>query len=166
MISQEKINYDPAQEILVQHLGVVQKNIEEYEHIWLKHKDVINLRNQIDPKKELNQPKYTQTKPKVGIFRSFLFESMTPEIQAKEEIEGIEKFKLIKESKSSLTKSNGLKSLKPNGLYAYGGPGCGKTFLMDLTFDLLNTKYKVRMHYNEFMLRVHQKSFNFSNVFF
>ena len=130
----------------------------------MKHKDIINLRNQTKSKEQLSQPKYTQPKPKSGIFRSFLFESLSPENQVKEEIEGNTQIELIKESKNVFTNSNELKNLKPNGLYAYGGPGCGKTFLMDLTYDLLKTKYKTRLHYNEFMLRVHQKSFNFSSV--
>jgi predicted ATPase len=57
-----------------------------------------------------------------------------------------------------------LKILKPMGIYAYGGPGCGKTFLVDMMFDQLDTEYKMRMHYNEFMLRIHQKNFHFSSV--
>jgi predicted ATPase len=41
------------------------------------------------------------------------------------------------------------------GLYIYGGPGCGKTFLMDTFYDSLQIKKKKRSHFNEFMLEVH-----------
>lgn len=57
-----------------------------------------------------------------------------------------------------------LKKLKPSGLYAFGGPGCGKTFMVDMMFDQLETEHKMRMHFNEFMLRIHQKNFHFSSV--
>ena len=41
-------------------------------------------------------------------------------------------------------------------IYLHGSPGSGKTFLMDSFFDLLPVKRKKRMHYNEFMLKIHE----------
>lgn len=41
------------------------------------------------------------------------------------------------------------------GLYLWGGVGRGKTFLMDLFFDGLPTKRKLRLHFHRFMGRVH-----------
>lgn len=35
---------------------------------------------------------------------------------------------------------------------------------MDMTFDLLETPHKSRLHFNEFMLRIHQKNFHNSDV--
>lgn len=42
------------------------------------------------------------------------------------------------------------------GAYVYGGPGSGKTFLMDLFYDLVPSSNKRRVHFNKFMLEVHQ----------
>ena len=53
---------------------------------------------------------------------------------------------------------------KPDGLYAWGGPGSGKSFLLDLTYDLLDTQFKMKMHYNEFMFKVHQNIFILAKV--
>ncbi|BAH83024.1 cell division protein ZapE [Candidatus Ishikawella capsulata] len=46
---------------------------------------------------------------------------------------------------------------KINGIYIWGGVGRGKTWLMDLFFDSLITKRKLRLHFNRFMLRIHQE---------
>lgn len=44
---------------------------------------------------------------------------------------------------------------KTKGIYIYGSPGCGKTYLMDLFYENLNFTHKKRTHFNEFMLEVH-----------
>ena len=52
----------------------------------------------------------------------------------------------------------GFLSRKPKavkGLYAWGGVGRGKTMIMDLFFDFLPFKEKRRVHFNIFMLDVH-----------
>ncbi len=41
------------------------------------------------------------------------------------------------------------------GLYMWGGVGRGKTWLMDLFFDSLPGKAKLRIHFHRFMARVH-----------
>lgn len=46
------------------------------------------------------------------------------------------------------------KSVK--GLYLWGSVGVGKTFLIDLFFDLLPVK-KIRLHFHEFMLHIHEE---------
>jgi len=55
--------------------------------------------------------------------------------------------------KKLLFKYSHLSEIK--GLYIYGSPGCGKTFLMDLFFDDIQFPRKKRTHFNEFMLEVH-----------
>ncbi len=41
------------------------------------------------------------------------------------------------------------------GLYAWGGVGRGKTWLMDLFFDSLPIEHKQRIHFHRFMQRIH-----------
>lgn len=43
------------------------------------------------------------------------------------------------------------------GLYMWGGVGIGKTFLMDCFFHTLPFEQKKRMHFHQFMQRVHQE---------
>jgi cell division protein ZapE len=43
------------------------------------------------------------------------------------------------------------------GLYMWGGVGRGKTYLMDLFFDSLPFRRKLRMHFHRFMQRVHRE---------
>ncbi len=43
------------------------------------------------------------------------------------------------------------------GVYLWGGVGRGKTYLMDLFFDSLPFRRKLRSHFNRFMQRVHQE---------
>ena len=48
------------------------------------------------------------------------------------------------------------KQRKPvTGLYLWGGVGRGKTWLMDMFFDSLPGKHKLRIHFHRFMARVH-----------
>jgi cell division protein ZapE len=43
------------------------------------------------------------------------------------------------------------------GLYLHGRVGRGKTLLMDMFFDTLSTKRKIRLHFHHFMYLLHQK---------
>lgn len=55
---------------------------------------------------------------------------------------------------ASLFKS---KSKPPKGLYMWGGVGRGKTWLMDMFYDSLNIKQKMRLHFHHFMQRVQKE---------
>ncbi|CDZ16594.1 putative conserved protein with nucleoside triphosphate hydrolase domain [Candidatus Johnevansia muelleri] len=47
--------------------------------------------------------------------------------------------------------------LKIKSLYFWGGVGRGKTYLMDLFYNCLPFKEKVRMHFNRFMLHINKE---------
>lgn len=48
------------------------------------------------------------------------------------------------------------------GVYIYGSPGSGKSYLMDLLYDTIpNTIKKKRVHFNSFMLDIHQRLHQF-----
>ena len=49
--------------------------------------------------------------------------------------------------------------LNIQGMYLYGGSGCGKSFLSDLFFASLEIKEKQRQHFHEFMAGVHSELF-------
>jgi cell division protein ZapE len=49
------------------------------------------------------------------------------------------------------------------GLYLYGGVGRGKTWLMDLFFAALDFPQKLRLHFHDFMARVHHDLRLFAN---
>ncbi len=44
---------------------------------------------------------------------------------------------------------------KIQGIYLHGSPGSGKTFLMDIFFESIPFEEKQRIHFNEFMLNIH-----------
>lgn len=45
----------------------------------------------------------------------------------------------------------------PKGLYIWGGVGCGKTFIMDMFYECVPGNNKRRVHFNSFMLEVHDR---------
>lgn len=60
---------------------------------------------------------------------------------------------------SSATKTPTLvRADAPQGVYLWGGVGCGKTFMMDLFYEALPEQYKKRrVHFNNFMIDVHKR---------
>jgi len=44
-----------------------------------------------------------------------------------------------------------------NGLYVHGGVGCGKTMLMDQFYHNIHSRAKIRTHFHDFMLDVHER---------
>ena len=59
------------------------------------------------------------------------------------------------ESDSSKEVRTGSNTIK--GLYMYGGTGCGKTFIMDLFYEVVPIKKKKRVHFSNFMIDIHKR---------
>ncbi|MBT3205575.1 MAG: cell division protein ZapE [Gammaproteobacteria bacterium] len=51
----------------------------------------------------------------------------------------------------------GISSKQVRGLYFWGGVGRGKTFLMDIFYEVLPIKNKRRFHYHQFMQQIHDE---------
>lgn len=58
-------------------------------------------------------------------------------------------------SRFSLITPKKVKRRDVQGLYIWGGVGRGKTMLMDIFYDTLETPFKLRMHFHRFMSMVH-----------
>lgn len=87
------------------------------------------------------------------------YQSDALQIQAIEMLQTINDA-LIKQPKSRVKWLPGVKLNKADpvkGLYLWGGVGRGKTLIMDIFFDHLQTYYKKRVHFNHFMRYVHQQ---------
>ena len=56
----------------------------------------------------------------------------------------------------SLTTLKSSSRVPIKGLYLWGDVGRGKTYLMDLFYDCLPDKGKLRLHFHRFMARIHQ----------
>ena len=50
-----------------------------------------------------------------------------------------------------------IKPISIKGLYFWGGVGRGKTFLMDIFFEVLPVKNKKRFHFHQFMQQIHDE---------
>ncbi len=58
---------------------------------------------------------------------------------------------------SRLRKKFSTADTEPCGVYLWGGVGRGKTWLMDLFFDALPFKQKLRLHFRHFMQEIHDE---------
>jgi protein AFG1 len=68
---------------------------------------------------------------------------------------------------SSIKKSETAKKVNVDnikGLYMYGGTGCGKTFIMDLFFEMVPIKRKKRVHFSNFMIDIHKRLHRLKSV--
>lgn len=112
----------------------------------LTHVDLLKrYRKNLKENDGAKAPPKTQTKQATSSFWGlFGSEEVTP-------VEEKPTSKVIKHLPAEYAK---LKDMR--GVYLHGGPGTGKTFLMDLFYNELPIKNKQRLHYAEFMLQIHQ----------
>lgn len=59
--------------------------------------------------------------------------------------------KQIRKLKDQFKDLNEVKSI-----YLWGDPGCGKSFIMEKFYESLNIDKKKFLHYQEFMLQIHE----------
>jgi peroxisome-assembly ATPase len=64
---------------------------------------------------------------------------------------------LFSSSENSSAKQSAHKVSGIKGLYMFGGTGCGKTFIMDLFFEVIPIQRKKRVHFNNFMIDIHKR---------
>jgi len=94
-----------------------------------------------------------------GTDATAVFHQMHTEHMIKRGRRILEKYRvgtLVSSSDTAGQDETDVKELFPQGLYIYGGPGCGKTFAMDLFFESLPTGKKRRVHFHQFMLEIHR----------
>ena len=68
------------------------------------------------------------------------------------------------EKKQENNSTKNQKIRKTRGIYLYGTPGCGKTFMMDMFFENIDILEKKRVHFNEFMLSIHDQMHRIKSV--
>lgn len=161
LVDSGQLEYDQMQSLLVQKLSEFQKNVLDYESTWkmIRNKDLLLSKTEQlfleVPVREVSPPVST------SILKSFFIGSYQEDSLQTKADQTLLSNQLLKEQIT-----DDVMSFKPPGLYIWGGSGCGKTFLLDLTYDLMNTDFKQRLHFNEFMLRVHRSNFTNSKVFY
>jgi predicted ATPase len=63
----------------------------------------------------------------------------------------------VKQANAEEEMGSGLTKPICQGLYLFGGTGCGKTMLMDLFYEHVEVQKKKRVHFHGWMLSVHHK---------
>lgn len=97
-----------------------------------------------------NQAVDESQEPKKSMFSGFFGGSEEPQSYAKK------KPKLKKQNRIQVDTSAFENLSEIKGIYLFGGPGSGKTFLMDLFMTNMQIQQKRRVHYAEFMLNIHR----------
>lgn len=101
--------------------------------------------------REKNPEPSTEEDTSSGFFSSLFSSGIKKRRSKKQKILEEKAARQLEVDESPFTPSDSLK-----GIYLYGSPGCGKTFLMDLFYTESECKSKRRVHFNEFMLNIHQ----------
>lgn len=141
-------------------LSILQRDIEDYEPLWK------SVHQKHYPSKQdtfaIISQKYLPPKMKNITSKSFFIQNRSY-AEAEKSARGTGRNEGDKR-KINYQISQELVNRKPEGLYAWGGPGGGKTYFMGLMFDLLNVENKMRMNFHEFMSKVHQNMYILEKV--
>lgn len=97
---------------------------------------------------DLRRPGFTHDEAQATAVRHLqrVKDELAERYRAAKEVRGLGRLKLQKESREPV-----------KGLYMWGGVGRGKTYLMDIFFDALPFRRKLRIHFHRFMQRVHKE---------
>lgn len=136
-------------------LDVLSLDVEKTNHEWLAR--IHSLKDPYQTLREIESLKSAvSAKPRSGLFSIF---SDAPR-------EDLQRAKREEITKVELTiDASPLDSVPTvKGLYMYGGPGSGKTFMMDLFASQVKMSNKKRAHYNEFMLSIHKMNHKYQKA--
>jgi cell division protein ZapE len=86
----------------------------------------------------------------LSVYQSQLGKTLIEDASQREAIEALDRLY------HQLIEGNLRGAAQVKGLYLWGDVGRGKTFLMDLFYDCLPQKGKLRLHFHRFMARIHQ----------
>jgi len=99
--------------------------------------------------------------PLINTYQQAVSEGLIKEdplqLAALEQLNALQTQLALKSPSSWLTKFVKKKTSKTKGVYLWGSVGIGKTYLMDLFFDSIPHKRKLRLHLHHFMREVHQQ---------
>lgn len=132
-LARKEISPDPFQESVVQRLEQKLLSYEKHQKVWS------DLRPQV----------------------KYVLDSAQPSKRSSED----EEFYAPKRASSAASTyrlvSSPFRAVSTQGFYMWGKSGCGKTFISELFFESLAVPQpsKRKLHYNEFMLSVHQRVF-------
>jgi predicted ATPase len=144
LVKTKKIEYTESQINLIKHFDILKIELEKNKDSFDKlNHDMIHFW-------ENNQKKEKENKK--GFWNMFSKNEEKP-VEKNESDMKIRSLKEFKDYEKMLSSYKHLSDIK--GLYIYGSPGCGKTFLMDMFYNSVNLNKKKRTHFNEFMLEVH-----------
>jgi predicted ATPase len=134
---------------------VLSLDVEKTNHEWMAQihhiKDPYVTMREMESLKSVSAPR-----PRSGLFGLFSDPS-------REDTYGAKKEEITKTDLS--IDPSPLRSVPPvKGLYMYGGPGSGKTFMMDMFAAQVRVANKKRAHYNEFMLSIHKMNHKFQKA--
>jgi predicted ATPase len=142
----KKIEYTQSQVNLIKHFDNLKIELEKNKEIYDKlNNDMVHFWD--------NHQKNNKKEEKKGFWNIFSKKEEKPVEEKDESGIKIRSLKEFKDYEKMLSNYSHLYNIK--GLYIYGSPGCGKTFLMDLFYNSVDLKKKKRTHFNEFMLEVH-----------
>lgn len=97
---------------------------------------------------DLRRPDFHQDAAQANAVRHLqrVKDELVERYEASKEARGLGRLKLQKQQREPVL-----------GLYMWGGVGRGKTYLMDLFFESLPFRRKLRIHFHRFMQRVHKE---------